>query len=174
MALSPSSAQALEYQTCISAEQSAACLIAFEKIQTQINPITKERYFHNDIHIRNSKDLIRFPLLYIATPDLDSDGSPELIVSVPEETHDEFGMFCIEVTQCPHFIIQDRVLDGETRTLSSYKAIGPIYTYALALSTDEVVDNYKSLRAYFDKTWQEFNVYQYDKSADNYFNVSAQ
>lgn len=166
-------AKALEYQTCISAQQSPICLIAFEKLQTVKNPITKERYFHNDVNITETKELFLFPLLYVATPDLDGDGTPEIIASIREQSHEEIGQYCVEEEICPHFIIQDRVLPDQKRTTATYKAIGPIFAYSVGASTDEAFDNFKSLRAYYEPSWKDFDVYQYDKENDSYFNMSA-
>ena len=132
------SANALEYKTCISAKQSPICLIAFEKIQSIKNPISKKRYFHNGMHILENNNFFRFPLLYVATPDLDKDGTPEIIVAIPDETHEQEGLFCLPENQCPHFIIQDRALPDEKRTISTYKAMGPIYATSIALSTEVV------------------------------------
>ena len=162
-----------QYETCYSAKQSAACLIAFEKVQTIVNPLTKKRFFHNGVHITEKNTIFLFPMLYVATPDIDQDGNPEIIVGIPEASDEMIGEFCFENRQCPHFIIQDRTLPDQERTVNTYKALGPIYAYSIALSTDEVVDNYRSLRVYADPEWKRFNVYQYDKKSDSYFNMST-
>lgn len=169
----PASAQALPYENCVSDKQSPVCKIAFLKLKTLINPITKKKFFHNGINIWDDGSLFMFPSLHVATPDLDGDGKPEIIVSVPEKSTEAFGQFCINGDQCPHFIIQDRTLPGERRVLSNFKAIGPIYAYAVALSTDERFDTFLSLRAYYDDTWQNFDAYQYDAKTDQYYNVSV-
>lgn len=173
LAFAPAKSYALPYDTCQSAEKSAACLIAFEKLQTLTNPLTRKRYFHDGIHIDEEMQLLKFPTLFVSTPDLDQDGSPEIIVSIPETTQTVKGNFCPAAKQCPHFIIQDRSLPDQKRTINTFTAIGPIFTYSIALSTDEVVDNYRSLRAYTDGTWQKFDVYQYDRSTDQYYNMSV-
>lgn len=165
------SANALPYKTCLTPKQSSACLIAYEKIKTLINPITKKKFFDDGVHIDNKK-IFMYPVLHVATPDIDGDGKLELIVSIPEKSEEIQGLYCQSNQICPHFIIQDRTLPGQKRKVSSYKAIGPIYSFALALSTDESFDNYKSLRSYYDSSWQRFDVYQYDTKTDNYYNMS--
>ncbi|MEM8833983.1 MAG: hypothetical protein AAGB32_05530 [Pseudomonadota bacterium] len=170
MAFKP--ANALQYRTCLNPEKEAACLIAFRKIQTLINPITKERFYHDDAHISNGK-LLMPPVFYIATPDLDGDQSPEIIVQIVEYKNEFQGYYCIGNNQCPHFIIQDRTLPEQNRTIKTMKAIGPIYSSGVAISTDERVDNFLSLRAYRDPFWKSFDVYQYDRQSDSYFNMTA-
>jgi len=168
-----STANALQYQTCFSAQQSPVCLIAFEKLQTLQNPITKQRFFHNGVNITQDNKLFLYPMLYVATPDIDKDGNPEIIVGIPESTQEVEGEFCLPPNQCPHYIIQDRSLPDQKRSVSTYKAIGPIYASSIALSTNEVIDNFKSLRAYYTPTWEKFDVFQYDKDTDTYYNMSA-
>ncbi len=167
-------AQSVVYKNCISAQQSAECLIAFEKLKTLINPITKEKFFHDGQHVLSDGSTHVFPILEVASPDIDEDGIPELIVRIPDYIEEVEGQFCLPQDQCPHYIIQDRTIAGEKTTVNSYKAIGPIFAYSVALSTDEVVDNFKSLRVYYDGTWQNFDAYQYDVSTDSYFNMGTQ
>jgi hypothetical protein len=165
-------AQALQYVTCQAPSESSACLIAFEVLKTKENPITGERFFQNGYHIRDG-ETVNFPKLYLATPDINDDKTPEIFVIIPEDNDALRGTICRANNQCPHFIIQDRALPGEKRTVNTYRAIGPIYSYAVALSTDESFDNFRSLRAYKDGTWQRFDVYQYDSATDQYYNMSA-
>ena len=166
-------ASALQYRTCLSPDDGAACQIAYAKIRTLENLITKTKYFHDGIHINSKGAWLLYPLLYVATPDLDGDGRAELIALLPEATEELDGQFCPLRGQCPNFIFQDRTLRGQKRTLKNFKAFDIIYAYALGLSTDEVVGNYRSLRAYFDKTYRAFDVYQYDARDDQYYNISA-
>jgi hypothetical protein len=170
--LVPAPAHTLEYDKCFGRTQSAACLIAFEKIKTLINPGTGERYFHDGIHITDDGDLFMFPMIYVATPDLDGDGAPEIIAGVPEQNDETVGSYCLIGDACPWFVIQDRTLPGEKRTLSNFKAFDPIFAYSVALSTDERFDNFRSLRAYKDGSWRRFDVYQYDGQTDQYYNIS--
>ncbi|MEM6812011.1 MAG: hypothetical protein AAF549_06045 [Pseudomonadota bacterium] len=164
--------EVLQYKTCFSATEDPVCFIAFEKLQSIINPITKERYYHNGLHIVEGK-VFRYPMFYVATTDLDGDGKSEIIASVQEETDEIAGQFCPQTDICPHYIIQDRTLPDQNRTVNSLKAIGPIFAYAIAPSTDERFDNFLSLRAYPDNSWQTFDVYQYDGDEDQYFNMSV-
>ena len=165
-------AHALQYRNCVNPEDEAACLIAFRKVRTLINPITKGRFFDDRLH-SSKGELFMYPIFHIATPDLDGDQSPEIIIRIDDYADGIPGLYCVGNNQCPHFIIQDRTLPDQNRTVNSMKAIGPIYSSGLALSTDERVDNFVSLRAYNDPSWKSFDVYQYDKESDNYFNMSV-
>ncbi|HPF78730.1 MAG TPA: hypothetical protein PLF01_05480 [Alphaproteobacteria bacterium] len=166
----PVRAHALEYTHCNDPKESLVCYIALEKLRTIDNPLTGKKFFDDGIHYEGSI-LFIYPDLHIAVSDLDDDGYNEIIVKVPELDELITGLFCKPVDQCPHFIIQDRNV-GETSNLENFRAMGPIYTYGIGLSTDEVVNGYRSLRAYKDNKIKDFNVYQYDKKSDDYFNVS--
>lgn len=164
-------AYALSYKYCNDPSQSPACFIALEKLKTLDNPITGQKFFDDGIHYSGGKVFV-FPDLNIAETDLDNDGFKEIIVRVPEMDDLLKNTFCKENNQCPHFIFQDRNTDRKPN-LKNIKVMGPIYTAAIGLSTDEIVGGFRSLRAYTDFKTGKFNVYQYDKKADDYFNITA-
>lgn len=159
--------ETLIYESCVSKSQSLPCDIAFSKLKTIKNPINGKNYFDDGVHFINGS-LFLYPTLWVATPDLDNDGFKEIIVTVPEVFEELEGVFCKEGIQCPHYILQDR---GNGK-LEDYKILGPIFAYSVGLSTDERFSNYLSLRAYKDKNFSQFDVYQYDSLEDQYFNMS--
>ncbi len=166
-----SSAHALSYTYCSAPDQSTACFIALEKLKTIKNPLSGKNFFDDGLHYTDGEVFI-YPDLHIAETDLDGDGFKEIIVKPPELKEQLEGYFCKPNYICPHFILQDRNTRNKS-SIKNIKAMGPIYTFAIGLSTDERVGGFKSLRAYTDTKVKEFNVYQYDKKADDYFNVTA-
>lgn len=150
---------------------SLTCYIGFLRLRSLKNPLSGKQFFENGIHYENGK-LFMYPDIHVATTDLDNDGFDEIIVTVSEPDEEFKGLFCEPEYMCPHYILQDRNFPGEKRRLSRFKVMGPIYTIGLGLSTDEVVGGYRSFRAYTDLKLKKFDVYQYDKKNDNYYNVS--
>jgi len=172
LCLNSAQSHALKYTYCTGPDQSAACFIALEKLRTIKNPITGKIFFDDDIHYTDG-DLFMYPSYSIAQTDLDSDGFAEIIVAIPEPEQELEGMFCRTPIECPHYILQDRNIDNKKMSFSKIKAMGPIYAFAIGLSTDEVVGGYKSLRVYTDPKSGAFNVYQYDRKNDDYFNITV-
>lgn len=169
--LSETKAHALQYTYCTGPDQSAACFIALEKLKTIKNPLSGQNYFDDDIHYPDGS-LFMYPSYNIAETDLDKDGFAEIIVVIPEPEQELQGMFCQTPIECPHYILQDRNIDGKKMSFNKIKAMGPIYAFAIGLSTDEVVGGYRSLRVYTDPKSGAFNVYQYDRKNDDYFNIT--
>lgn len=130
------------------------------------------QFFNDGRHYING-ELFMYPVYYIALIDLDKDGYDEIIVTVPEYEEEQRGWYCTEYQMCPHYILQDRNLNPKKPSLKNFKVMGPIYTSGIGPSTDEVVDGFTSLRVYTDEERKKFDVYQYDKKSDNYFNVST-
>lgn len=138
-----------------------------------INPLSGKRFFEDGLHFENEK-LFMYPSFHVATPDLDNDGYQEIVIALSDPELGFEGMFCKKGRTCLHYILQDRNLPNEKKRLSRFTVLGPIYTTGLGLSTDEVVGGYRSLRAYTDRNFTKFSVYQYDRKNDNYFNVSPE
>lgn len=169
-------ARALDYNLCGSADDSAACKIAYLKIKTLPNPLDKNKtYFDDGIHIINGK-LFMFPDIHVALTDLDGDGRNELIARIDDSAEEGKGLFCKyaanDTPLCPNYIIQDRNLPEAKRSLRAFKAFGPIFSTGIGLSTDERVSGFTSLRAYQDVGYKQFNVMQYDLKSDKYFDIS--
>lgn len=164
-------AASLRYTLCSAPSDSNACFIAFNKMRTIINPINGKTFFDDGIHFLEGGQLFMYPVYAVAQPDLDGDGFKELI-AVPHEQEETVGTFCPAADKCPHFILQDRNIPGERASLRNFKVLGTVYATAVGLSTDEVVSGYRSLRAYEDNTITTFDVYQYDRKNDEYFNIS--
>jgi len=165
-------AEDLNYRICINPNTSTQCFIAFHKLRTVTNPLTGDMYFHKGFHISEG-DIRVYPTLHIASADLDGDGLNEIIVKIPEDDEELQGYFCKEDDQCPTYILQDRTLPGQKPSLRNFKVMGPVFAFAVGLSTDERFGNFISLRAYKDRSFSQFDVYQYDRKSDNYFNISA-
>lgn len=168
-----SNAHALRYDVCKTPKQSLPCAVAFEKLRTLDNPLTTEKYFENNIHIKGNK-LIKMPRYHIAQPDLDKDGVTEIIVALSEDSKDTEGLFCKEKRLCAHYIIQNRNPNPAKPRLRNYHVIGNTYAYGVGLSTDERLHNYQSLRIYKSGNPALFHVYQYDQKTDKYFNLGQQ
>ena len=160
------------YDKCKKPQQSLPCAVAFEKLKTIKNPINQKRFFDDGIHIKDDKIQI-FPSYYIAQPDIDNDGVKEIIIALTEEKAETKGTLCKSKFQCPHLILQDRNTNPDKPRLRYYSTIGFSYAYGVGLSTDEIVSGYKSLRVYKTGDGSEFDIYQYDKKNDQYFNISA-
>jgi hypothetical protein len=164
---------ALHYSMCFTPRDSSACYIAFQKLLTIPNPMMEGKvYFDDGRHFVNG-ELFMFPTYYIAEADLNFDGFKEIIATVPEPEDEMRGWFCKAEYECPHFIFQDRNINPDKLSLRNVKTFGPIYSYGIGLSTDEVVDGYRSLRSYRDIKQEDFHVYQYDDKTDGYYNVTA-
>lgn len=166
-------AQALQYQLCKSPKQSMSCAVAFEKLRTYKNPVTKKLFFEDDIHIKGN-ELMVMPAIYVAQPDLDKDGIKEIIVALSEAKPESKGLFCQSKFKCPHFIIQDRNIDPKKPRLRYFSLIGATYANAIGISTDEALGGYQSLRVYKTNNVKIFNTYHYDKKTDKYYNLSKQ
>ena len=171
--LTPMAAHALTYKLCESPQQSMPCAVAFEKSRTYKNPITKAQFFEDGVHIKNDK-LAVMPAIYVAEPDLDKDGIDEIIVAISEEKKASTGLFCQSKYKCPHFIIKNRNPDLNKPRLRYYSLIGAAYAYGIGLSTDEIIDNYKSLRVYKSNVPTTFHTYQYDGKTDKYHDLGKQ
>lgn len=181
---SNASAANIEYKYCTTPAQSLSCTIAFEKIKTLDNPVMSgKKFFDDGFHLQPDGSVFQYPRYYIGETDLDSDGFNEIIVGFElAAPHPEAGterMLCQPervdgYDQCPHFILQDRNPSGQKSSLKNIRAFGPYYYHGIALSTDEVIGGYRSLRAYKDGEatgWKNFDVLQYDKRTDNYYAV---
>lgn len=164
--------QSLRYTICHGPDDSSACFVAFHKMRRLKNPINGKNFFDDNVHYTEDGQLFMYPVYAVAQPDLDGDGFKE-IITVPHEQEETTGMFCKKQGLCPHFILQDRNLPGKKPSLQNIKAIGPIYSYGIGLSTNEVVGGYRSLRAYTNSEITKFDIYQYDRKSDNYFNISS-
>lgn len=171
LVMNSNKSHALQYTYCTGPDQSAACYIALEKLRTIKNPISGKKFFDDDIHYVDG-ELFMYPAYNVAQTDLDKDGYAEIIVTIPEPEAELQGTFCKTPIECPHYILQDRNIGGKKMQLKNIKAMGPIYAFAIGLSTDEVVGGYKSLRVYTDPKIGTFNVYQYDRKNDDYFNIT--
>lgn len=165
------SAYALTYNQCYTPKDSTACFISYQKLLSMDNPLTGQQFFNDGRHYVNGQ-LFMYPTYYIAQTDLDKDGFMEIIVTVPETEDEQKGWFCKEHKICVHYILQDRNTNPKRPSLKNFKVMGPIYAFGIAPSTDEIVDGYKSLRVYKDIYQKKFDVFQYDKKTDNYFNIS--
>lgn len=168
--LLPRPALALQYDLCASPNQSLSCAAAYEKIKTLKNPLTKKNFFDDGVHIKDGK-FIKMPRLHIAQPDLDKDGVVEIIAALSEEKGATKNLFCKSAFECPHFIIQNRNTDIKKPRLKYFKTISATYAYGIGLSTDENVEKYQSLRVYKNNKPDDFNVYQYDKKTDQYYDL---
>ncbi len=168
-----SSAHALRYELCKSPQQSMPCAVAFEKLRTYKNPLTKTKFFEDGVHIKDDK-LMVMPAIYIAQPDLDEDGYQETIVTLSEGKPESEGLFCQSKLKCPHFILQNRNPEPDKPKLRYYSLIGAAYAYGIGLSTDESLGGYKSLRVYKTNQPTAFNTYQYDKKTDKYYDLGQQ
>jgi hypothetical protein len=166
-------AQALTYKLCKSPQQSMSCAVAFEKSRTFKNPLSKQKFFEDGVHIKGNK-LKLMPALYVAQPDLDKDGVKEIIVALTEEKEGSKGLFCQSTYKCPHFIIQNRNPDLNKPRLKYFSLIGAAYANGIGLSTDEKIDNYLSLRVYKSNSTKQFHVYQYDQKTDKYHDLGQQ
>ena len=161
------------YTLCETPRDSSSCYIAFQKLITIRNPILNKVYFDDGYHFNHGK-LTLFPEYSIAEEDLDGDGFKEIIATIPENDEYVDGYFCKESGQkCPYFIFQDRNTDPSKLSMKNVKTFGPIYSYGIGLSTDEKFGGFKSLLSYQDINYETFQVYQYDKQTDEYFNVTA-
>lgn len=161
----------LSYTMCTGPDDSSTCSVAFQKMRQLKNPITGKIFFDNDVHYMSNGQLFMYPSFAVAQADLDGDGFKE-IITVPKESYQEQGLFCQKSEFCPHYILQDRNPPNQKPTLKNIRAIGPIYTYGIGLSTDEIIGGHRSLRAYTNKEITEFDVYQYDRKTDDYYNIS--
>jgi hypothetical protein len=168
--LSITPAHALKYSLCKSPKQSLPCAVAFEKLRVIDNPITKKKFFDDGVHIKNNKLLI-MPTIHVATPDLDNDGYPEIIIALSEDNPKSKDLFCQSDFKCPHFVIQDRNPDPKKPRLRHYSAIASIYAYGVAPSTNEKINGYQSLVAYKTNRTSNYNIYQYDKKTDKYYDL---
>lgn len=168
--ISEKSAHALRYDLCKTPKQSLSCAVAFEKLRTLDNPITGKKYFENGVHIQGNK-LLKMPGYHIAQPDLDSDGVKEIIVSLSGHTEEGRKYFCKSARLCAHYIIQNRNPDPNTPRLRNFKVIGNAYAIAISTSKDEVINKYRSLVIYKSPDASKFNVYQYDREEDEYYNL---
>ncbi len=168
-----SPAFALQYQICKSPQQSMPCAVAFEKLRTYKNPITKEKFFEDEVHIKGNK-LLTMPALYVANPDLDKDGVKEIIIALSEAKPESKGLFCQSKFKCPHFVIQNRNVDLNKPRLRYYSLIGATYAHGIGLSTDEALGGYQSLRVYKNNSPNAFHTYQYDKETDKYHDLGKQ
>ena len=148
------------------------CAVGFEKLRTIKNPINGKKFFDDEVHIKDAK-IANMPIYYIAKPDLDLDGIREIIVYLSEDSKASKGLFCKSKHLCPHFVIQDRNTNPEKPQLRYFSLIGVSYANGIGLSTDEKVGCYKSLRVYKSGNVNNFDVYQYDKKDDRYYNVSG-
>lgn len=169
---SPASAQTVNYRYCNTDGKPAACDIALAKLHTLPNPLKDHNLFDNGLNFVDGK-LFAYPDFYVAEVDLDGDGFNEIIAKIPDFDELMTGYYCKPGGLCLHYILQDRNVDGQNPRLDRIKAIGPIFAYSIGLSTDEVVDGYRSLRVYQDSSWQNFDVFQYDKATDDYHNVTV-
>jgi hypothetical protein len=163
--------KALSYTLCNGPDESNACFIGFHKMSRLKNPLNGKLFFRDGIHYLDNGQLFMYPTFAVAQPDLDGDGFKELIV-VPHDQEKTVGTFCKELGLCPHFVLQDRNIEGEKPSLRNFKVLGAVYSYGVGLSTDEVVGGYRSLRAYTDPQIKNFDVFQYDRKSDQYFNIS--
>ncbi len=161
----------LRYTLCSAPDDSNACFIAFHKMRSLTNPINGKPFFDDGIHYLEGGQLFVYPTYAVAEPDLDGDGFKELIVALHEQ-EETTGVFCPKANECPHFILQDRNISGKRPSLRNFKILSTLYAFAVGLSTDEVVGGYRSLRAYKDSKIKDFDVYQYDRKSDEYFNIS--
>lgn len=162
----------LRYTLCSGPDDSNACFIGFHKMSRLKNPLTGKLYFQDGIHYLEDGQLFMYPTYAVAQPDLDGDGFRELIV-VPQDQEETVGNFCKKISLCPHFVMQDRNIKGERPSLRNFKVLGAVYSYGVGLSTDEVVGGYRSLRAYTDAAIKEYDVFQYDRKSDQYYNIST-
>jgi hypothetical protein len=165
-------ASALDYTRCLQPKDSSACYIAYQKLISMKNPITKKTYFDDGYHSPNGYIEV-FPFFNVAEADLDGDGFTEVIAALSEDRDLTEGLFCKNDFDCPHYIFQDRNIDPKNLSMKNIKVFGPIFSYGIGLSTDEIIDGFRSLRSYRDYEYKEFDVYQYDKKTDEYYNVSA-
>lgn len=173
MSIDSAQAQSVDYIQCDSPRDSSSCYIAFQKLITIRNPISNKVYFDDGYHFYEGQ-LILFPDYSVAEEDLDGDGFKEIIVTIPETDEYTNGYFCKENgLKCPYFIFQDRNTDASKLSMKNVKTFGPIYSYGIGLSTDEKFGGFKSLLSYQDQNYEKFQVYQYDKKTDDYFNVTA-
>ncbi len=161
----------LRYTICKAPDESNQCFIAFHKMRSMKNPMTGKLFFDNGLHFTETGQLFMYPTYAYAEPDLDGDGFKELII-VPKEAYKEEGMFCKTPDLCPHFILQDRNIAGQKPSLKNFKVLGAVYTYGIGLSTDEMIGGYRSLRAYTNQEITKYDVHQYDRKSDQYFNIS--
>ena len=164
---------ALRYTMCFTPRDTSSCYIAFQKLLTIENPMNAGKvYFDDGRHFING-ELFMFPTYYIAESDLDNDGFKEIIATVPEPEDEMRGWFCKAEYECPHFIFQDRNTDPNNLSMKNIKTFGPYFSYGLAPSTDERIDGFLSLRSYRDIKQEEYEVLQYDKKTDGYYNITA-
>ena len=164
-------AHALKYNYCNAPEVHPVCTVAFEVLKRQESELTGKLLFHNGVHFWDNGDLFMYPGIYIAQVDLDGDGFLEIIAKPSEDTEEMEGLFC-KKEMCPHYIIQDRNPDPNNIKIKNFHVMGPIFTTGIGPSTDEVFGGYKSLRAYKNPNFKKFDVYQYDRKNDDYFNIS--
>lgn len=165
-------AAALEYKACNNDNSPLSCTIALAKLRTLKSPFKNHKLFDNGLHYVDG-ELFSYPNIYVAEGDLDGDGYNEMVVKILEQDGLMAGHYCKNVDQCLHYILQDRNSSSGRTKLSKIRAMGPFLTYSIGLSTDEIVGGYKSLRVYQDQSWKKFDVYQYDRKTDNYYNISA-
>ncbi len=158
-----SSAIAVDYTHCADQRASTSCTIAYQKIKTLKNPKTKKDYLtHPSLEV------------HVAKVQLDQDNYNEIIVALSDQSKKTRTKLCNKGNMCPNYILQNRNIPGEDPTLNNIRAFGPIYTTGIGLSTDEIINRYRSLRVYKDAKRTKFDVYQYDRKSDNYFNISTQ
>lgn len=170
----PNKGHAVEYSFCATPESSPQCSIAFQKLRTLINKKSGKIFFDDDIHFNRDGSLFLYPSYYVAAVDIDMDRYNEVIVTVPDMVERMPEAYCYKGHLCPHYILQDRNIPGETPTLEHIKAFGPFFTSGIGLSTDEVFGGFRSLRVYTDAQRTIFDVYQYDQKTDTYYNISQQ
>lgn len=161
-----------QYVPCNVDNKPPACAIAFAKLRTLKNPLKPHNIFENGLNIVEGQ-IFAYPDFYIAETDIDGDGYNEIIVKILEEDELMVGQYCKAVEQCLHYIFQDRNLGTRKSSLKNIRAFGPFFIYSIGLSTDEIFGGFRSLRFYKDSSWQNFDVYQYDKKTDDYYNISA-
>ena len=161
-----------EYRPCKTSNKPPACNIALAKLVTLKNPLKPHNFFDNGLHIVEGK-IFAYPDFFVAETDIDGDGFNEIIVKILEVDELMIGHYCKPNDQCLHYILQDRNLDAKKPLVKNIRAFGPYFVYSIGLSTDEIFGGYRSLRLYKDETWKNYDVYQYDKKTDDYYNVSA-
>lgn len=166
-------AYSLDYNYCNTPAVHPACTVAYEILKRQTSPQTGKLLFDNGIHFLDNGELFMYPGIYIAQTDLDGDGFYEIIAKPSEDTEEMAGLFCESSTRCPHYIIQDRNPDPDNIKVQFFHVMGPIFSSGIGPSTDEVFGGYKSLRAYKDHSFKKFDVYQYDRKSDDYFNITV-
>lgn len=160
------------YRPCNVDNKPPACNIAFAKLQSMKNPLKPHNFFHSGLHIVEGK-IFAYPDFFIAETDIDGDGFNEIIVKIPDFDELMTGHYCKADNQCVHYIFQDRNISTDKPSLRNIRAFGPYYVYSIGLSTNEVFGGYRSLRMYKDDSWKKYDVYQYDKKTDDYYNVTA-